>query len=281
MAGLNARRVRYLLSYAAQQAAGVSCLVRDPEHIEKAFDLGGMPARNGVAAATMVAHGFTGVADVFSGERNFLFACSTDPKPGELVRGLGSRFEIMNTNVKKWSVGSPIQAALDSLLALMREHGVKADDIEKLAVRVDPRGAAIVDNRSMPDINMQHMLAVMLLDGTLTFHSAHDASRMRDKRVLRMKKRIVLMSAPELADVRPRRQAIVEITTRDGRILEHRTRAVRGTADNPMTRPEVEEKCRDLLAPILGTRRAAALIHAIWNMEKIHDLRKLRPLLRN
>jgi 2-methylcitrate dehydratase PrpD len=31
-----------------------------------------MPARNGVAAAAMVAHGFTGVDDVFAGERNFL-----------------------------------------------------------------------------------------------------------------------------------------------------------------------------------------------------------------
>ena len=58
---LNERQARYLLSYTAQQASGISCWMRDEEHIEKAFDFGGMPARNGVAAATMVAHGFTGV----------------------------------------------------------------------------------------------------------------------------------------------------------------------------------------------------------------------------
>ena len=54
--------------------SGVGCNVRDQDHIEKAFDFGGMPARNGVTAATMVAHGFTGVDDVFSGERNFFEA---------------------------------------------------------------------------------------------------------------------------------------------------------------------------------------------------------------
>ena len=76
--GRRARRA-HLLSYAAQQASGVSCWMRDEEHIEKAFDFGGMPARNGVAAATMVAHGFTGVEDVFSGERNFFVAYGRAP----------------------------------------------------------------------------------------------------------------------------------------------------------------------------------------------------------
>src|SRR5437879_4398378 len=120
LAGLRERQVRHLLSFTAQQASGVSCWMRDPEHVEKAFDFGGMPARNGVAAATMVAHGFTGVDDVFSGERNFFAAYGRDPNPGELVRELGSTFEIMNTNIKRWSVGSPIQAPLDALLELIR-----------------------------------------------------------------------------------------------------------------------------------------------------------------
>src|SRR6266581_2167973 len=50
LAGLDERRVRHLLSYAAQQASGISCWMRDEGHVEKAFDFGGMPARNGDAA---------------------------------------------------------------------------------------------------------------------------------------------------------------------------------------------------------------------------------------
>ena len=99
LAGLRERPVRHLLSYAAQQASGVSCWMRDEEHIEKAFDFGGMPARNGVAAAAMVASGFTGVEDVFSGERSFFVAYGRAPEPGILVRGLGTTYEITNTNI--------------------------------------------------------------------------------------------------------------------------------------------------------------------------------------
>ena len=61
MLRLDPRQVRHALSYAAQQASGIGFWERDREHIEKAFDFGGMGARNGVMAATMVASGFTAV----------------------------------------------------------------------------------------------------------------------------------------------------------------------------------------------------------------------------
>jgi 2-methylcitrate dehydratase PrpD len=286
LAGLNADQVRWLLSYAAQQCSGLSCWMRDEQHIEKAFDFGGMPARNGVAAATMVAAGFTGVEDVFSGERNFFVAYDESrrtgrpPAPQRLVQGLGSTYEILNTNIKRWSVGSPIQAPLDSLLELIRTHGVRAEDVEALTVRVAHQGANTTDNRAMPDICMQHLCAVMLLDGIVTFASAHDARRMKDPKVLALRRRIRLLGDDALTRAMPARQAIVELRLKDGRMLRHHTRAVRGTAENPMTRAEVEEKCHHLVAPVLGARRARALCAAVWALERMGDVRRLRPLLR-
>ena len=47
-AGLNTQQMRWLLSYASQQASGLASWQRDIDHIEKAFDFGGMAARNGV-----------------------------------------------------------------------------------------------------------------------------------------------------------------------------------------------------------------------------------------
>jgi len=280
LAGFDARQARHLLSYTAQQVSGVSCWMRDEEHIEKAFDFGGMPARNGVAAATMVAHGFSAVEDVFSGERNFFVAYGRAPNPDELVRELGSSYEIMNTNIKRWSVGSPIQAPLDSLLELIREHRIGAGDVEKVIVRVSHQGANTVNNRSMPDICMQHMVAVMLIDGTVTFKSAHDDRRMRKRDVLALRSRVELRGDDALTKAMPSRQGIVELTLRNGRTLRHHTRAVRGTSDNPMTREEVDFKSFDLLAPVLGKARARKLCDAVWSLEKIRDMRRLRPLLR-
>ncbi len=277
--GVNERQARHVLSYAAQQAGGVSCWVRDEEHIEKAFDFGGLPARNGVTAALMVSQGCSGVDDVFSGERNFFVAYGRAPNPQELVRELGSTYEIMNTNIKRWSVGSPIQAPLDALYDLIRAHRFKADDVEKMVVRVSHHSANTVNNRNMPDICMQHMCAVMLLDGTATFHSAHDVKRMRDRKVLEARTRIELVGDDELQKIVEKRQGIVEIKLRDGRELRNHVKAVRGTSGNPMTRAEVDAKSYDLLAPVLGRARARRLCDTVWNIEKLSDMRRLRPLL--
>jgi 2-methylcitrate dehydratase PrpD len=274
------RKVRHLLSFTAQQASGISCWMRDGEHVEKAFDFGGMPARNGVAAATMVAHGFSGVDDVFAGERNFFVAYGRAPDPAVLIRALGVNYEIMNTNIKRWSVGSPIQAPLDSLVALIREHQIKADDVERVVVRVAHQGANTVDNRAMPDICMQHMCAIMLIDGKVTFASAHDEKRMRDRAVLALRSRIELRGDDALSAALPSRQGIVEINLRGGRNFTHHTKGVRGSAENPMTRREVDEKCYDLITPVLGSARARKLCDAVWQLEKVRDVRILRPLLR-
>jgi len=65
----------------------------------------------------------------------------------------------------------------------------------------------------------------------------------------------------------------------DGRRLRHHTKAVRGTAQNPMPRAEVDEKCYHLMAPILEAKRARALCDAVWNLAALKDVRRLRPLL--
>jgi 2-methylcitrate dehydratase PrpD len=285
LCGLSANQVRHVLSYASQQACGISTYPRDTEHIEKAFVFGGMPARNGATAATLVASGCTAVDDVFSGERNFYIAYDESartgvaPRPEEMIRDLGKTYEICNTNIKRWTVGSPIQAPLDSLHELIRTHAIRAEDVDKVVVRVSKTGAATVNNREMPDINMQHMCAVMLLDGTATFASAHDLKRMKDRRVLALRAKIELIGDEELEKRLPSRQGIVEIALQDGRTLRHHTEHVRGTFANPMTRAEVDEKCYALMVPVLGARRARALCASVWTLEKFADVRKLRPLL--
>ena len=64
------------------------------------------------------------------------------------------------------------------------------------------------------------------------------------------------------------------------REFKHHTKGVRGSAENPMTRTEVDDKCYDLIAPVLGSARARKLCDAVWQLEKVRDVRVLRPLLR-
>jgi 2-methylcitrate dehydratase PrpD len=278
LARLDADQVRYLLSYTAQQASGLSCWARDTEHIEKAFDFGGMPARNGVTAAIMTAMRFTGVEDVLSGDRGFFHAYGQHARPERLVHGLGRTYEIMNTAIKRWAVGYPIQAPLDAVSNLIAKHRVMASDAARIVVTIDEQGARTVHQRKMADINIQHLVALMLVDGEITFASSHDAARLRDPSVARLRTRIELAGSAALSRTKTT-QAIVEITTRSGRRLRHHTRAVRGTATNPMSRAEVEAKSRDLLAPVLGPGRTQRLIDTVWKLERVRDMRRLRPLL--
>ena len=73
-------------SFAAQQASGVPYWERDREHIEKAFDFGGMGARNGVTAATMIASGFTGGRGPLLGRRQRVHRARRQARAGKTRR---------------------------------------------------------------------------------------------------------------------------------------------------------------------------------------------------
>jgi hypothetical protein len=122
------------------------------------------------------------------------------------------------------------------------------------------------------------MIAVMLIDKTASFHAAHDKDRMKDPAVLRERAKVDLESDDELGR-HGKREAIVEVTFTDGTELSEHVDAVRGTAQIPMPRAEVVSKCRDLMTPVLGAFHCATLIEKILEIEKIRDIRELRPFL--
>jgi 2-methylcitrate dehydratase PrpD len=278
-AGLNAQQMRWVLSYTAQLASGLATWQRDTEHVEKAFDFGGMAAKNGVTAALLVEAGGTGVDDVLSGPDNFFLAFGPKNDPSMVVDKLGERYEITRTNIKKWTVGAPIQAPLDALELLIRKNNVDPDNVRRIVVRVATNEAKIVDNREISDICLQHMIAVMLVDRTVTFKSAHDKARMTDATILKHRAKVQLVGDEGLEKFLPRRAGIVEITGNDGKTMTERVDDVRGTAENPMTRDEVIAKARDLITPVLGLQTFDKLVARIFDLERLRSVRELRPLI--
>jgi 2-methylcitrate dehydratase PrpD len=279
LARLGSRQMRWLLSYAAQQASGLASWQRDTEHVEKAFDFGGMAARNGVTAGLLVQAGATGVEDIFSGRDNLWEAFAPKNDPSLVVEQLGERYEITRTNVKKWSVGAPIQAPLDALDNLQKRWKFGPEQVTRVVTRVATGEAAIVNNREIPDICLQHLMAVMLVDGTVTFQSAHALERMQDPAILRQRAKIELVPDDALERLLPRREAVVEVTLADGRTVNERVGTVRGTAENPMSRQEIIAKATGLIAPVLGREQSQKLIAAIFELERVNNIRDLRPLL--
>jgi 2-methylcitrate dehydratase PrpD len=279
LARLDEKGMRYALSYAAQQVSGLWSWVRDAEHVEKAFDFAGMGARNGVTAAIMAQMGFTGVWDVFDGEHNALAALSTEPNPEEMVEGLGSRYFVTETAIKPFSVGYPIQAPLDAFLRLHREHGLNENNVERIVVRLPEDGARIVNDRAMPDVNCQHIIAVALVNGTVSFSDSHSYERMADPKVRAAKERVKLIADPKLMDPAAPRSGHVEVTLRDGGTVSHFTRHAPGTKENPMDTQSVNAKARLLMEPALGAERTEEIIRRVNAAEALDDVRELRHFL--
>jgi 2-methylcitrate dehydratase PrpD len=227
----------------------------------------------------MAQAGFTGVADVFDGEHNVLEALSPTPRPAEMVAGLGTRFFVSETAIKPFSVGYPIQAPLNSLLELRRAYGLTAANVARVVVRLPADGAGIVDNRSMPDVNCQYVMAVTLVDGALTFDSSHSYQRMQDPQVRAMQARVQLVADPALMDPAAPRSGQVEVTLRDGRTVRHFTRHAPGTRENPLDAAAVDDKARSLIAPVLGAARANEIIARVRGLDALPRVRSLMELL--
>jgi 2-methylcitrate dehydratase PrpD len=279
LARLDEKAMRHALSYAAQQVSGIWSWVRDAEHVEKAFDFSGMGARNGVTAAIMAQMGFSGVRDVLDGEHNALIALSGDPKPEEMVAGLGSRYFVTETAIKPYSVGYPIQAPLDAFLRLHREHGLTTDNVERIVVRLPEDGARVVNDRSMPDVNCQHIISLALVDGTVSFEGSHSYERMKDPEVRAVKERVQLIADRALMDRAAPRSGRVEVTLKDGRTVSHFTRHAPGTKENPLDTESVNAKARVLMVPVLGAAKTEEVIRRVNALEALSDLRELRPFL--
>ena len=156
---------------------------------------------------------------------------------------------------------------------------MRAGQVKRIVVDMPADRLHIVDNKTIPDICLQHLVALMIVDGGAGFDSVHDFARMSDPKVLAIRKLVEAVPNKELVTAVPARQAIVRIETADGRSLSHRTYEVRGTPGNPMDQGEVDAKALDLMVPILGEGRAKELIAAINNLDRFGPVSGLRRLL--
>ncbi|MBN3808952.1 MmgE/PrpD family protein [Paraburkholderia sp. Ac-20347] len=278
LASLDERDTRFAISYAAQQESGLWSWVKDKDHIEKAFDFAGMGARNGVQAVTMVQSGMTGVADVLDGTHNLFIALSTQPDPQAMLDGLGQRFFVTETAIKTYSVGYPIQSPLDAFLTLRKQNGLTPENVSKIEVHVPSDAVGIVGDSSMPDVNCAHMVAVALVKGAVSFADSHNAALMHDPNMIALRSKISVVADKTLDDPAAPRGARVDVTTTDGRTLSHTTRFPPGTKENPLSVEGVNDKARDLMAPVLGKDKTQQLIAQINRLETVHDIRALRAL---
>src|SRR5690606_34190710 len=110
LAGIDNSSARRLISYMGHEVSGLSCWMVDPDHVQKAYVFGAMAAKNAIFAALLTQAGWTGVDDVLRGERTLFVAYGRGDKGRTLDEPMILGDEILSSNIKKWCVGSPVQA---------------------------------------------------------------------------------------------------------------------------------------------------------------------------
>jgi 2-methylcitrate dehydratase PrpD len=279
MLGFDAQKNQHLLSYLGHEVSGLSCWMSDTDHIQKAYVFGAMAAKNALFVALLCQHEWTGCEEVIAAERGLLAAYGNSEHGRTLEEPLVLGDEILHSDIKKWCVGSPIQAPLDSLEAMLASIPEDVSQIKSIEVEIQANEVFIVEARLMPNISLQHLLALFLVDRQLTFSSVHDVSRMNDSAILALRARVKLIPNLELQRSGGR-QAIVRVFLNNGDVLSHHTPRVRGTWENAMRRDEVHAKAHELIEPIMGKQATTTLLNGLWNLEKL-DAEELTALIQS
>jgi 2-methylcitrate dehydratase PrpD len=272
-ASLTDQQMRWALSYAAQQCSGLSgTFPRDLDHIEKAFDFAGMPARSGVTAVELVHSGWNGVNDILSGPDNFILANYPAANPALLADHLGEHFYMMDADIKRWTSGGPSQAPLYAMETMLKRQPIDPNNIREVILRAVRGHDNNTDNGGWPDLNIQYLLALMLIDKKATFRTIHDKARMQDPAIMALREKVRL--EPGFPG---RRDPLIQITLMDGTRLVQED--VPTYVQNPLSREQVIAKARDLMTTVIGDAATSRLIDRLLDLEKIKDIHELRPLL--
>jgi 2-methylcitrate dehydratase PrpD len=168
---------------------------------------------------------------------------------------------------------------VDATLAMLAKQSVDTDEIGKVVVHIPESGARTVNNRRMPDVNVQFMVAAILIEGRLTFDMAHDYARFQNPRVLALKEKVQLIADNEMERSGHRFQGLIEVTLKDGRVVREHVVDCRGRPENPMSPEEVEKKAAWLMEPVLGKKNVDQIIESVRCIESLSSVRDLTKLL--
>lgn len=279
--GLDAEAVERALGLAACQASGLMAWESDPSENARPFQMG-MAARNGVTAALLAAGGFGGPVGVLDRGHTVLQAFSRAPRPERLTQGLGERWEgIMELAIKPYPSVSFLHPALDALLALVREHDLRAEDVASIVLRFARSGVHCIDDNPLKSHSAQYILPVALARGRLEVADLFVDRRQTDPLVTALGRRVrVEPDDGELEAAFPHRYATeIEVRTAD-QTFRRRSDVARGYPETPLGRAEIEAKFDRLIASVAPPERVAALRTAIAALPEASDLGAYAELLR-
>ncbi len=232
----------------------------------------GRAAQNGLLAAHLAQRDFTSSNRVLEAPRGFAHVMSTERNFDEITKGLGDSFEIALNTYKPFACGIVIHPIIDGCVQLRNEFGLKADQIERIDLEVDPLVLELTGKKT-PQVGLEgkfsvyHSAAVAIIDGKAGEEEYSD-SRVRDPQVVTLRDKVHAVASDTIAED----ECHVTVTLKDGRVLKKHVEHAIGSLARPMSNADLDAKFSGLADPVLGAGAAARLRDLCWNIEKLEDV---------
>jgi len=272
--GLDEQRMKWAFAIAATQAAGLREMAGT---MCKSF-VHGRAAQNGMSAALLAKHGFTGSERAIEAPRGFASVLAPEHRLEAIIDELGERYEILLNTYKPHACGVVVHPVIDGCIQLREAISNQSSHVASIVLRVHPltlKLAGIREPRGGLESkwSVHHSAAVALCDGAAGERQYTD-ERVRDPAVRRLREKV---SAHDDASLRED-EANVKIVLTDGRFFEQHVDHAAGSADNPMSDRALDAKFLALADGILPAKRAEAVLEKCRAVADLGDVAVLARL---
>lgn len=251
----------------------------------------GKAAFNGILAADLARHGFTGATRILEGERGFFRATSTAHDASRVTVGLGSQWKISENCYKLHSCCGHTHTAIDTAQDLRAQQGWRGDDaidaIKQIEIALYGPGYDVV-RRMNPRTSYQakfsvaYCVAAALIEGHAGLAQfdpmRFDADGVRHSGIAALLQRTHVAADPALSACYPERwPARVTLRLANGETITGYADYPRGNPENPASLATLEAKFRALVEPRYDAVLADRVIDAVRTLDCCPDV---APLMR-
>lgn len=238
---------------------------------------------SGLYAVELARGGFGGPETAIEGDYGYGRTVAARYDMSRLHRELGSRFDILHTGVKPYACCRQHHTAIDAVLELKQTCKLTADQVAGIRHKTFVVGSRGTDRspKSIPaaKYSAPYTIALAMIVGK-NQREQYSMELIQDPSIIEMASRVEVLPDMELEALYDEKwPSVVEVTTKDGRVLSARRDLPKGEPEYPLSDQELKQKYVSLATDCVSAERAEAIWAAVSKLDEMDDVAALTSLL--
>jgi 2-methylcitrate dehydratase PrpD len=244
----------------------------------------------GIFWTLMAQKGAEGAAHILDGDAGFWAIMGSDQhNTEEIVRGLGEKYNIMDTKFKPYPLCTWGHTSLDAAEKIFKENNIGARDIESVKVKtlgraVDFLWSPKMDSMYDAQFSLPHAISMLALRKRRGPEWMSEDNIFHNPEAAAIAQKVTLEVDPTAEESFTEEKGLaipstVEVETSDGKVFNESIKYSKGTPNNPFTVEELRDKFKTLASSLFSEKRIDEVIEAVESLEKRDDILDLIELL--